>query len=199
MSHEHHDVSYLWQLDSLFNRLLWPQQIKHQLCIMAFCGFTTQRDSNAKSVSMSWCYVPPLSIFVPIQSTVCCFFMCLVNIILYLTFTVLSAPVEPVGLDFNTRVWLTHWGRVTHIWVSKQTIIGSDNGLSPGRRQAIIWIDAGILLIGTLGTNFSEILMEIRIFSFKKMGLNMSSAKWRRFCLGLNELITFHTWCSSGM
>ena len=56
---------------------------------------------------------------------------------------------------------LTHWGRVTHICVSKLTIIGSDNGLSPGRRQAIIWINAGILLIGPVGTNFSEILIEI--------------------------------------
>ena len=33
---------------------------------------------------------------------------------------------------------LTHCGRVTHICVSKLTIIDSDNGLSPGRRQAII-------------------------------------------------------------
>ena len=49
----------------------------------------------------------------------------------------------------------------------KLTIIGSDNGLSPGRRQAIIWTNAGILLIRTLGTNFSEILTEIRAFSFK--------------------------------
>ena len=56
---------------------------------------------------------------------------------------------------------LTHWGRVTHICVSKLTTIGSDNGLSPGRRQAIIWTNAGILLIGPLGTNFSEILIEI--------------------------------------
>ena len=38
------------------------------------------------------------------------------------------------------------------------TIIVSDNGLSPGRRQAIIWTSAVILLIGTSGTNFSEIL-----------------------------------------
>ena len=43
---------------------------------------------------------------------------------------------------------LTHWDRVTHICVGKLTIIGSDNGLSPGRRQAIIWTNAGILLIG---------------------------------------------------
>ena len=28
---------------------------------------------------------------------------------------------------------LTHWSRLTHIYVSKLTIIGSDNGLSPGR------------------------------------------------------------------
>ena len=83
---------------------------------------------------------------------------------------------------------LTHWGRVTHICVSKLTTIGSDNGLSPGRRQAIIWTNAGILLIRTLGTNFSEILGEIHSFSFSKMHLKMSSAKWRLFGLGLNEL-----------
>ena len=52
---------------------------------------------------------------------------------------------------------LTHWGRVTHICVGKLTIIGSNNGLSPGRRQAIIWTNDKILLIGPLGTNFSEI------------------------------------------
>ena len=66
---------------------------------------------------------------------------------------------------------LTHWGRVTHICVGNLTIIGSDNGLSSGRRQAIIWTNAGILLIGPLGTNFNEILIEIHTFSFKKMHL----------------------------
>ena len=39
------------------------------------------------------------------------------------------------------------WGRLTHICVSKLTIIDSDDGLSPGRRQAIIWTSAGILFI----------------------------------------------------
>ena len=84
---------------------------------------------------------------------------------------------------------LTHWGRVTHISVSELTIICSDNGLSPGRRQAIIWINARILLIRPLGTNFNEILIEISIISFKNIHLKMSSGKWRPFCLGLNELI----------
>ena len=83
---------------------------------------------------------------------------------------------------------LIHRGRVTHICISKLTIIGSDNGLSPGQRQAIIWTNAGILLIQTFGTNSSEILNAIHIFSFKKMHLQMSSAKWRLFRLGLNEL-----------
>ena len=84
------------------------------------------------------------------------------------------------------RYDLTHWGRVTHIWVSKLTIIGSDNGFSPRRRRAIIWTNAEILLIGPLGTNFNEILIEILIFSFMKMRLKVSHAKWRPFCLGLN-------------
>ena len=61
----------------------------------------------------------------------------------------------------NTRNNLNHWGRVTHICVGKLTIIGSDNGLSPGRRQAIIWTNAGILLISPQGRNFNEILIEI--------------------------------------
>ena len=78
---------------------------------------------------------------------------------------------------------------MTHICVGKFTIIGSDNGLSPGRRQAIIWTNAGILLIEPLGTNFSEILIGIQIFSFAKMRLKMSSAKWRLLCPGLNVLI----------
>ena len=86
------------------------------------------------------------------------------------------------------RPLLNHWGRVTHICVGNLTTIGSDNGLSPGQRQAIIWTNAGILLIGPLWTNFSEILIDIPTFSFKKMHLKVSSAKWRPFCLGLNVL-----------
>ena len=53
---------------------------------------------------------------------------------------------------------LTHWGRVTHLCISKLTTMISDNGLSPEWCQSIIWTNAGILLIGTLGTKFSEIL-----------------------------------------
>ena len=122
-----------------------------------------------------------------------------------------SAQWQPFCLGLNVYVgWLhvcevikdlTHWGRVTYIYiyihciyiyicVRKLTTIGSDNGLSPDRRQAIIWTSAGILLIGPLGTNFSEILIGIQTFSFTKIHLKMPSAKWRPFCLGL-DVLTF--------
>ena len=52
-----------------------------------------------------------------------------------------------------------------HLCISNRTIIDSDNGLSPDRRQAIIWTNAGILLIGPLGTNFRGISIEIYMFS----------------------------------
>ena len=100
-----------------------------------------------------------------------------------------------LGLGHETMVcavclamFLTHWGRVAHICVDNMTLIGSDNGLSPGRRQAIIWTNAGILLFRPLGTNFNEILIGNQTRSFKKIHLKMSSAKWRPFCLGLNVL-----------
>ena len=85
---------------------------------------------------------------------------------------------------------LTHWGRVTHICVSKLTIICSDNGLSPGQRQAIIWTNAEILLIRTLATKFSKIFSEINTFSFTKMRLKILSVKWCQICPGLNVFMT---------
>ena len=102
----------------------------------------------------------------------------------------------------------TYWGRVTHICVGKLTTIGSDNGFSPGRRQAIIWTSAGILLIGPLGTNFTETLIKNQTFSFTKMYLKVSYAKCRLFCLDLNVLIWFewhyrhngiHAMCAVGL
>ena len=80
---------------------------------------------------------------------------------------------------------LTHWGRVTHICVNKLATIDSDNGLSPGRCQAIISTNAGIMLIGLLRTYFSEILLEVYIFSFTKIHLKMSSGNWQPFCPSL--------------
>ena len=47
---------------------------------------------------------------------------------------------------------------------------------------------AGILLVGRLGTNFSEILIQLLAFSFKKMRLKVSTAKCRLFFLVINVL-----------
>ena len=114
----------------------------------------------------------------------------------------ISLKFVPKGLINNipALVLIMAWGRpgdkplsepmmirsLTHICVIRLTIIGSDNGLSPGQRQAIIWINAGILLIGPLGTNFKETLIDIYTFSLRKMHFRMSSGKWLPFCLGLN-------------
>ena len=45
-----------------------------------------------------------------------------------------------------------------------------------------------LLSIGTLETNFSEIFIKIQNFSFTKMHLKISSAKWWPFCPGGDEL-----------
>ena len=89
----------------------------------------------------------------------------------------------PLG---HVAVMLTHWGRGTQICVCKIIIIDSDDGLAPGRRQAIMWNNAGILLTGPLRTKFSEIWIGIEMSSSKKMHLKMSSTTWHPFCLGLN-------------
>ena len=118
--------------------------------------------------------------------------------VLYKTFaneSVRRSDVLPPGLQIGKFVFcvhvsevLPHWGRVTHICVSKLTIIGWDNGLSPNRRQGMIWTNAGILLIGPSGTKIIEILIKIHSFSVKKMHLKLSSAKWRPFGFDLNVL-----------
>ena len=93
-----------------------------------------------------------------------------------------SAKWQPFCLSLNV---LTHWGRVTHNNIPSLV----QNCLSPGRRQAIIWTNAGILLIRPLGTSFSEILIKIHTFSFNKIHLKMSSEKCQPFCLSLNVLM----------
>ena len=126
----------------------------------------------------------------------CLHFCCFV----WLWFHYQTINVVPLSLSSNNPSWyhictatfhspgldsLTHWGRVMHICVSKLTIIGSDNGLSPPNHYLNEWWN---IVIGPLGTNFSEILSEINTFSFKKMHLKTSSVKWRPFCLGFNVL-----------
>ena len=65
-------------------------------------------------------------------------------------------------------------------WVS----ITSCNDLSPNPREAITWTNADLLSIIPLGTNISEIRIKIQNFSFMKMHLKMSPAKWQPFCSG---------------
>ena len=80
-----------------------------------------------------------------------------------------SSTTLVCGVCGTGRTWcviLTQWGRVTYICVSKLTNLGSDNALSPGRRQAMIWTNTGISIIGPLEKIFSEILIEIITSSY---------------------------------
>ena len=81
---------------------------------------------------------------------------------IYFLTRIFYRDVSGFATHFPCSDWwpgLTHWGWVTHICVGNVTIIGSDNGLTPNRHQAIIWTNAGILVIDLLGTNFSAILI----------------------------------------
>ena len=139
---------------------------------------------------------PPATGRFPSQRDLWCFFICdpeesVEHIVYLLMIWDAKALIWHYCNDipmFSRPTLLTQWGWVTHICISKLTTIGSDNGLSCGRCQAIIWINAAILSIWSLGTNFSDILIKIHIFSFKKMHLKMLSWKWRSFCLSLNVL-----------
>ena len=98
----------------------------------------------------------------------------------------MRSPGKNVWVTLLHFQCLTHWGRVRQIWVSKLTIIGSDNGSLLSRCQSIIWTSFGLLSMRTLGTNLSKIWSEIHIFFFKKMHLKMSSGNWGPFYLGFN-------------
>ena len=122
-------------------------------------------------------------ITIVISSWVCNIFHISIDIMIIVRILTLLVKIGLLHINnsndiFFLKTFLIYWGQVTHICVGNLTIIGSDNGLSPG-----------ILLIGPLGTKFSEILIKIHTFSFRKIHLKMSSGKWRPFCLSLNVLI----------
>ena len=97
--------------------------------------------------------------------------------------------------DFQSLVpwWCPRWIRCQRTRLNSLRPSDAYMRQQPGRRQAIIRTNTGILLIWPLGTNFSEISIDIQTFSFKKIHLKMSSGKWRPFCLGLNVLINVRT------
>ena len=78
---------------------------------------------------------------------------------------------------------------------------GSDNCLVPGRHQAIVWTNAGVLLSRPSETNFCEILIVIHISTSKKMNLILLFTKCWPFCLSPNVLIymsiSWHAWASN--
>ena len=62
--------------------------------------------------------------------------------------------------------------------------IGSDNGLTPIQRHAIIETNPVLLSIGYVGKSFNEILVKIRSFSFKKNAFDNVVCAMTAFCPG---------------
>ena len=87
---------------------------------------------------------------------------------------------------------LCHWDQVTHICISKLTIIGLDNGLSPDRSQAIIWTTGRILSIGPLGTKLSEILTIHNSYIFIQE--NASEYVWKMMTMLSQPQCVIVTW-----
>ena len=85
---------------------------------------------------------------------------------------------------YETKLFNSLPPSAKYICVSELGTIGSGDGLSPVRHQAITWTNAVLLSIRLLGMNFSEIWIETQNFSFMKMHLKMLSVKWRPFCPG---------------
>ena len=174
--HNGHDsISNHQPYDCLLNRLFRRRSKKTsklrviRLCVGNSPGtseFPKQKANNEENASIWWRHHVPFHIFH-------------MHLFVFYTYPILIYKV------CKKESVLTHWGRVTHKCISKLIIIGLDNGLAPGWRQAIIWTNAGIMLMGTLGIHLNEILSKVHTYSFKRMYLKMST-KWRPLCLGLN-------------
>ena len=85
-----------------------------------------------------------------------------------------------------TFVMLTNWGWVTHICVSKLIIIGSDSGLAPSLYLNQRW--------NIVNSNLKNKLLWNSYIFIHENAFEMSSGKWRPFCLTLNVLISVCNW-----
>ena len=124
---------------------------------------------------------------------------CLHDEIICVNFLLCRPFMHRINSTVNSKhIWLTHWGRVTHICISDLTSIGSDNGLLPVRCQAIMWTSPGILLIGPLGTIFNEIsnwipYIFIQENAFGNVVWKMVAILSRPQCV--NQVRSSNAWC----
>ena len=143
-----------------YSFLAFMKSIFH-FCLGCYCGGYSQNGRSNLSSCLYWRWMSSsakkvasrfsLSLRNSIDNNKC--YDCKCTFIIFQQDMAHKGLTIPMWIQNIQCLSLTYWGRVTHICVGKLSIIGSDNGLSPDRRQTIIWTNAGILLIGTLGTN----------------------------------------------
>ena len=107
-----------------------------------------------------------------------------------------SCREQVIIIDIHIFVWrqciwkhrLQSFGHfvqaLTHLPLVPHICVGKSGQHSFVQIMACRLGNAGLLPIGPLGTNFSEILIKTQNFSFMKMHLKISSAKWWPFCPG---------------
>ena len=98
---------------------------------------------------------------------------------------ILVNTLEEIPTFIGKCNYMTHWGRVTHICVSKLTIIGSDNGLSPGRRQAITCSNAVYIFNWTL-RNELQWNLNRNVYIFIQENVFETVVCEMTLCVGLN-------------
>ena len=137
---------------------------------------------NSKSRQRPWCSLFFVFLFFLFDHSLrfshgnyACLYWCQWRLLLWLSYVTDRSNVS----QFNWRIYASA-NQPPLVQIMACRLAGA---------KAIIWTNAGILLIGPLGTNLSEILRKIHTFSRKKMHLKMSCGKWRPFFLGLNVLI----------
>ena len=102
-------------------------------------------------------------------------------------------PLTNVKSHYGGWIWIIKSLRPGDICVSRLTIIGLHNGLSPGRYQAVNWTSAGILLIGPLETvKFKPKLIHFKQNAFKHVNWKMTAILSRPQCVNKGNNVYDH-------
>ena len=118
----------------------------------------------------------------------CRFHICIqdLNLVTISPPDVLASNVSRASAD-TALTWAhwAHWGRETHICASKLT----------GQHPAVIWTNAGIIIIGTQGTNPSKISIEIHTCVLKMSSAILYQPQCVKVSLGFNDSTTLLRVC----
>ena len=104
--------------------------------------------------------------------------------LLYYTSAVTIVDYGYLKISHNMLTFSWHCLFLTHLPLAPHICVIKRRQTSPVRRQAINWTNTELLSIGHIENKPQSNFDQSINFSFMKMHLKMSSAKWRPFCQG---------------